>query len=765
MLLNYTLPDAEAAAAEKVLKGEEILYCLPYDLTADGKFTDGYLVITAARLIALRSGEVDRIIPVSELTGCCCGELNSSGMLEADIDGDPRPIVFFTMEHMARYAMAERIVTDLIEGRRPKAVSVDDEKKCPICGRPYIRNTRICRNCSDRMGVFKRIWRISRPCWGMYGILLVLFWLNSAVMLLSPVVSKHLINDVLVHKGAGAALLPNLLWLVLLTGLCSLATTLIGAGREVVSAKASNLMVRDLRNDIYSKVQSMSLGYIEEKKAGDLMHRINGDTGRIQSFIQNVAVQAINEVCLFIGVGIVVVSYNPFMAMLIMIPIPFALLFTGYIRNTVRQRYHRQWRWMDKLTDALNNVLNGIKVVKVFGQEEREIEHFDSVASSVRDTTCRVEKYVYTVFPIARFLIGFGSYFVTLYGGMKVLGLLGGTPMTLGELMQFSTYAGYLYSRLDWFSMLPRRVSEAVTSAQRVFEVMDEEPLPEPEAKADAENIRGDVSFEDVTFGYKSYKSVLKNIDLDVKQGEMIGLVGHSGAGKSTMINLLMRLYKADEGDIKIDGGSIEDYGLADYKNRLGVVLQESYLFSGSIINNIRYARPDASDDECIRAAKIANAHEFILDLPDGYDTYVGEKGQRLSGGERQRISIARAVLSDPKIMILDEATASVDTETEQQIQEALARIIKGRTTFAIAHRLSTLKNANRLVVLEEGRVAEIGSHNELMEKDGIYASLVRAQRTMTAMSVAIDAEGGGPGRGGRGPGGGGRGPGGPPPR
>ncbi len=757
MLLNYTLPEAEAAAAEKALRGEEILYCLPYDLTADQRFTEGVLVITDTRLIALSGGRVDMIQPVRELSGVCCGELNSSGMLEADVGGEPKPIVFFTMEHMARYAMAERIITDLIEGRKPKAVSVDDEKKCPICGRPYIRNTRICRNCSDRMGVLKRIWKISRPCWGMYGILLLLFWLNSAVMLLSPVVSKHLINDVLVHKGAGAELLPMLLWLVVLTGLCSLATTLVGAGREVVSAKASNLLVRDLRNDIYKKVQSMPLGYIEEKQAGDLMHRINGDTGRIQRFIQNVAVQAVNEVCLFIGVGIVVVAYNPFMAMLIMIPIPFALFFTNYIRNTVRQRYHRQWRWMDKLTDALNNVLNGIKVVKVFGQEEREIEHFDSVASSVRDTTCKVEKYVYTVFPIARFLIGFGSYFVTLYGGSMVLG----HAMDLGSLMQFSTYAGYLYSRLDWFSMLPRHVSEAITSAQRVFEVMDEDPIPEPEATADAGDIYGDIKFDDVTFGYKSYKSVLKNIDLDVKKGEMIGLVGHSGAGKSTMINLLMRLYRADEGDIKIDGNSIESYGLADYKNRLGVVLQESYLFSGSIINNIRYARPEASDDECIRAAKIANAHEFILGLPDGYDTYVGEKGQRLSGGERQRISIARAVLSDPKIMILDEATASVDTETEQQIQQALSRIIQGRTTFAIAHRLSTLKNANRLVVLEEGRIAEIGSHNELMEKDGIYASLVKAQRTMTALSVAIDAEGGGGPRGGSGPGG--RGPGGPP--
>ncbi|MGN1097356.1 MAG: ABC transporter ATP-binding protein [Clostridia bacterium] len=757
MLLNYALPENYTASLSPVLGKEEILYCLPFDLTAEQKFTEGFLVITMTRLIVLREGEIEKALPVKDFTGVCCGELNSSGMLEADMGGEPVPVVFFTMEHMARYSMAERIVADLIDGVRPKVQSVDDEKKCPICGRPYIRNTRICRNCSDRMGVLKRIWKISRPCWGMYAVLLAIFWLNSAVMLYSPAVSKRLINEVLTQFGGGRELLPKLLWLVVLTGLCSLASTLIGAARDVVSTKASNLLVRDLRNDIYNKVQNMPLSYIEEKQAGDLMQRINGDTNRIQQFIQNVAVQAINEICLFIGVGIVVVSYSPTMALLILIPIPLALYITNRIRTSIRQRYHKQWRWMDKLTDSINNVLNGIKVVKVFGQEDREIEHFESVARSVRDTTCNVEKYVYTVLPIVKFLVGFGSYFVTMYGGSMVLG----HKMGLGELMQFSTYAGYLYSRLEWFSMLPRHISQAITSAQRVFEVMDEEPLPETEPTALADDIIGDVDFENVTFGYKSYKSVLKNINLDVQKGEMIGLVGHSGAGKSTMINLLMRLYSADEGDIKIDGNSIESYGLADYKSRIGVVLQESYLFSGSIINNIRYARPDASEDECIRAAKIANAHEFIINLPDGYDTYVGEKGQRLSGGERQRIAIARAVLSDPKIMILDEATASVDTETEQQIQQALSRIIEGRTTFAIAHRLSTLKNANRLVVLEEGRIAEIGSHNQLMEKDGIYASLVRAQRTMTALSVTID-EGGGRGGPGGGPGRGG--PGGPPP-
>ncbi len=389
--------------------------------------------------------------------------------------------------------------------------------------------------------------------------------------------------------------------------------------------------------------------------------------------------------------------------------------------------YHKQWLKSDDLSSSLQDIISGMRVVKSFGMEEREAERFRRKTGDFAEISRKNETFWAVFFPILTFLLGAGSYIAVYFGGMDVLN----GDMTLGELVQFIAYCGYLFGPLNWMTHMPRMVMQMVTSMNRIYDILDETPVITDAGDSRAFPIQGAFTFEHVSFGYHTYEPVLEDINFQVKPGEMIGLVGASGTGKSTLINLIMRLYDVDQGRITIDGTDIRKLKTESLHSQIGVVLQETFLFSGSILANIRFARPDASLAEVIQAAKAANAHDFICKTPDGYNTYVGEHGYNLSGGERQRIAIARAILNNPRLLILDEATSSLDTESEFLIQQALDRLVKGRTTFAIAHRLSTLRNADRLVVIDKHGIAEIGTHNELLEKKGIYHGLVTAQLKM----------------------------------
>lgn len=389
------------------------------------------------------------------------------------------------------------------------------------------------------------------------------------------------------------------------------------------------------------------------------------------------------------------------LAIVITVPLPLAAFLSVKSFNAISVRYGRVWRFQCRASELLHDVLHGIRVVKNYGNEDREIEAYRNASAKWADSVKKADILWYMVQPPIRYIFSIGEFCALFFGGSMILG----REMQLGELIQFTTYVAMLYGPIQWLTSLPRVLAQARVSAGKVFEILEEDNDISDTENAVSLDIKGDIEFKNVYFGYKAYNPVLKDISFSIKQGEMIGIVGHSGVGKSTLINLVMRLYDATSGQVLIDGTDVRDISQNSLRSQVGVVLQETYLFSGTVLDNIRYAKPDASFEEIVNAAKTANCHDFITRMPDGYNTVVGERGYNLSGGERQRIAIARAILHDPKILILDEATASLDTQTEKQIQDALDRLIKGRTTIAIAHRLSTLANADRLIVLKKAEL------------------------------------------------------------
>ncbi|MDD9975926.1 MAG: ABC transporter ATP-binding protein, partial [Candidatus Poribacteria bacterium] len=482
----------------------------------------------------------------------------------------------------------------------------------------------------------------------------------------------------------------------------------------------------NIRSHVYQHLHNLSIRFFDKRTTGTVISHITEDSERLQDFmLEGLSFLAV-QVFLFFGIGGILFWMNWKLACFILIPIPIIVFGAGWFWKKVRSLWHRAWRRRSKLFDVVNDSVSGIRVVRAFGQQRGEVNRFAYANIDARDYETNAEMIWATYYPPLMSAIQLGSLIVWYVGGLDVLT---GT-MSLGTLMTFHGYLMRFYEPMRYISPLINWASRSMTAAERLFEVIDSQPeqLDDGNLKA-MPNITGEVRFHNMTFGYDSHKPVLRDINLHVQPGEMIGLVGHSGAGKSTLINLICRFYTPDSGQLEIDGEDIKQINLKDLRQQIGVVLQEPYLFSGTIAENIAYAHPDAKMEDIITAAKAANAHEFIVKFPDGYDTEVGERGGRLSGGERQRISIARAILHNPRILILDEATSSVDVETEKKIQQAIDRLVQNRTTFAIAHRLSTLRNADRLFVIEKGRGVECGSHEELMEQQGIYYKLVETQR------------------------------------
>ncbi|MNQ45796.1 putative ABC transporter ATP-binding protein [compost metagenome] len=427
---------------------------------------------------------------------------------------------------------------------------------------------------------------------------------------------------------------------------------------------------------------------------------------------------------MIIMTGVILWSMNPWLAIMTLAPLPFIAWMIHLVRDRLRTGFEKIDRVWSEVTNVLADTIPGIRVVKAFAQEKREAARFRDANAHNLAVNDKLNK-VWSLFsPTVSFLTEMGLLVIWCFGIWQ----LSRGEITVGVLTAFIAYSTRFYGRLDSMSRIVSVTQKSASAAKRIFDILDHvSSVPEPAQPVKLDKIEGRIDLREVGFRYGN-RAVNRGITLNIKAGEMIGLVGHSGSGKSTLVNLICRFYDVSEGAILLDGVDIRSFAVSDYRRNIGLVLQEPFLFFGTIAENIAYGKPHATRQDIIAAARAAHAHEFILRLPQGYDSMVGERGQGLSGGERQRISIARALLIDPRILIMDEATSSVDSETEKEIQKALDNLVQGRTTIAIAHRLSTLHRADRLVVLDRGQVVEVGSHDELMAKEGAYFRLYEAQ-------------------------------------
>ena len=733
---------------------EDVLLATDADLDMLGSYAEHWLVVTADWIMCFAldpdGAHLATDLAVAELESAQVDARVGSGFLQVKTGRGWVNVVRYSNAESRKFVKAASKLRALVEGM-PLTVSAEDDadiRRCLKCGRMVPEGTSACPRCISKRHVFGRFFKLMVPYWpyalGAVAILVVSIGLN----LVPPRLTKMLIDNVFGSQAPpgwfawmadtfGAT--SKVGWLALLV--LSLAATqllliVVRVANGRLSTTIGNRITYDMRLRLFRHLETLSTRYFDQNQVGTLMTRVAQDVEELQGFIWQLTNGFLYNFLIIIGVLIVLFTMHARLALFVLIPIPFVLGSTYVFWRYVQPRYYRFWDSRSKIANVLYAALSGMRVVKAFAQEAREYERVEGYAGRLRSSRMSVDIASSTFYPIVGFVFSAGGLIVWYIGGRSILEQ---HSITLGTLMAFFGYLGMFYGPLNSLMALSQWLTSFTTQANRVFEVLD--TAPEVVEAPDAADIdmRGAIRFENVVFGYDRHTPVLKRINLEIQPGEMIGIVGHSGSGKTTLVNLLMRFYDPTEGRITIDGIDLRRIKLDSLRRQIGLVLQDSQLFSGTIVENITYGRPAATAEEVFDAAHAARAHDFITRMPDGYDTRLGESGSGLSGGERQRISIARALLFNPRVLVFDEATSNVDTVTEREIQKALEALTRGRTTIAIAHRLSTLRNADRIVVFEEGRVAEVGTHDELLAQKGLYHKMVNIQTKLTKDKESVD--------------------------
>jgi len=739
------LPAELRARMNGELEGQDVVAWSEYDLDEDNRYARHFAVLTDRQLLSLGDGSPPLALPVADIGEAKIVEGLGVDRLRVLVGGKVAAELRYTHRHRRGMTRLHRKLErrlprkegaeappDWLDGVEREA---DKSDHCPRCGQlipAYAEG--VCPQCQQTRKILWRLLDVAQPYRGKVRLALALTVMVSVLAALPAIFNRYLVDDAIV-KGSIRALL---FWSGMLLAVV-LVSEFLGGVRTRILARMGTWITRDLRHKVYAHLQDLSLRYFAKRRTGSLITRVTNDTDRLWDFIVFGSVDLVRDVTMIAAISAAMFWLNWKLALIALMPLPPLGVLTYYRSQKMQRMFGRLWTYWSRLTAVVGDALPGVKVIKAFANEQREVDRFDRRSDEYSRHEMAIHDVWVALQRMTSSLMRVGALLIWVVGGWLVIRHGNKGDYTIGMLVSFTSFVWQFYQPIMELANSNRMVTRAATSAQRVFEVLD--TPPDIYSKPDAirkESLEGRVEFRQVSFSYEGTAPALREISLVVEPGEMIGLCGPSGAGKSTFVNLICRFYDVTDGQLLIDGVDVRDYDVKWLRRQVGIVLQEPYLFHGTIAENISYGHPEATPEQIIEAARAANAHNFVVGFPDGYDTMVGERGQSLSGGERQRISIARAILDNPKILILDEATSSVDSETEKQIQEALDRLVAGRTTFAIAHRLSTLQAADRLVVLEKGKIAEQGTHADLVDKEGgVYAKLHKTQMEL-ATQVAV---------------------------
>lgn len=756
---NKEIPKEALPIAEKISGGgEKIIFAIVGDMSLSGKYAESVLFFTKERVVSYDSevGESYSYL-YSEMQEIESKRMYGNATLSAVMPSGERVIFFrytYTVSALcdaaALFMSHVRDGVDLNEETAIMGVSFERSLSvCKKCGRTLLHPGAECIMCRSKKKILKKLASYLTPHIKTIILCIVLSIMTTAVALLPPVITGFIVDEVFpTGAGGGGGFLPFvmlkealgadnrgtlLLIMVVLLFVATLLQNGIGTIRAYLMRSVGDRAVAALRTDIFKKAMHLPMKFYDKTPTGAVINRVAGDSSTLQSFMLRITQEAVVHAFQLVGIIIIMMSMNPILTLISLIPVIFVAIFVRIYGQKVRPLYHRIWRRWSSVVSSLSDSIPCVKVIKSFTGETRTAKKFENKNNEWLRMDLKLGKLV-TAFPhLVSFFFTCGSMLIWWYGGSRVLE--GDPTYSAGLIVSFISYASMFYIPVNFFANLSDSYQNALASVEKILDILENETETAEENSVKAEEFRGKIEFSHVGFSFDRTKKVLDDVTFTINPGEVVGIVGTTGSGKTTLVNLLMRFYEGYSGEILVDGHNIKNFDLSSYRGEIGYVQQEPMMFSDTIYNNIAYSRPDATVEEVIHAADVANAHGFISKQPDAYDTMLGERGVGVSGGEKQRLSIARAVLMKPSILIFDEATAAVDTETERLIQDAIDKLIVGKTTLMIAHRLSTLRKANRIIVMDGGRVIENGTPEELMEKKGKYYKLVQIQ------SMAGDVE------------------------